>query len=131
MIDLTRYIGIPYVDKGQDPAMGLDCWQLVRHFYRQELGVDVPDYLELYASSMDKASVKGCMAHAFGEWQRVDYPAFGDVLVFRVTDAPWHTGIYLGPGRMLHSLPGHNSCLEAYDGTRWKHRLHGVYRWNS
>jgi cell wall-associated NlpC family hydrolase len=131
MRDLTRYIGIPYMDKGADPAVGLDCWQLVRHFYAQEFGRTLPDYMSFYTSSLDLRSVSAAMMRASSEWRRVEHAEFGDLLVFRITSGPWHTAVVLGDGLMLHTDKGHGSVIEPSNGMRWRHRLYGVYRWKS
>jgi cell wall-associated NlpC family hydrolase len=130
-LDFTRFIGIPYVDKGTDPKTGIDCWQLVKYFYSEVLGKDIPDYMAFYQSSMDKQEVLAAMSVGFSEWKRVDEPEFGDVLVFRITDSPWHTGVYLYDDLMLHTIQGHNSAIERYTSIRWRHRLYGIYRWQN
>jgi cell wall-associated NlpC family hydrolase len=129
MVDLTQYVGIPYVDKGTDPARGLDCWQLVRLFYRTELGKEIPDYLAFYRSSFDKVDAQGVLMQARGDWVPVAPPRFGDLLLFRTVASPWHVAIALDDGLMLHSDEGHGSVIERRDGVRWRDRLYGAYRW--
>jgi cell wall-associated NlpC family hydrolase len=131
MRDFTRYVGIPYKDKGTDPATGLDCWQLVRYFHKQELGRELPDYLALYDSSLDPDSASGAFVRAIPDWRAVDPPAFGDVLIFRIARGPWHCAVYLEEGKMLHIDQGHNSVIESVDSLRWRNRIYGVYRWKS
>jgi len=131
MRDLTHYVGIPFHDKGTDPAVGLDCWQLVRYFYAREFKVMLPNYLALYESSLDPVAARDAIAHAIPQWTEVNPPDFGDVLVFRIMHAPWHTGVCVGGGRMLHIDQGHNSVIESYTGIRWRHRFYGAYRWKS
>jgi cell wall-associated NlpC family hydrolase len=132
MRDFTRYVGIPYKDKGTDPATGLDCWQLVRYFYAQELGVTVPDYMALYDSSLDPISSSGAIVKAIPDWRpREGEPVFGDVLVFRIAKGPWHCAVYVGDGLMLHIDEGHNSVIEKVQSIRWRDRIYGTYRWRS
>jgi cell wall-associated NlpC family hydrolase len=130
--DFSRYVGIPYVDKGTDPAHGLDCWQLVRHFYAQELGRTLPDYLTFYDSSLDARDVGEAMLRASPQWEPINPPPrFGDLLVFRILSGPWHCGVCLDDGVMLHTDQGHGSVIEPSASLRWRHRLYGVYRWKS
>lgn len=128
-IDLSRFVGIPYIDKGTDPAKGLDCWQLVKHFYAAVLGKTIPDYMAFYESSKDMEEASKCIEQAIPSWLRVEAPQLGDVLVFRILQKPWHTGIYIGDGKMLHTDEGHGSVIEPIDSMRWKNRLYGAYRW--
>lgn len=49
----TKYVGIPFVEKGRDEN-GCDCWGLVRLIYKNELGIDLPDYLDCYETTNDR-----------------------------------------------------------------------------
>jgi cell wall-associated NlpC family hydrolase len=131
MRDLSPYVGIPYVDKGTDPTRGLDCWQLVRHFYARELGQQIPDYLALYRSALVRREATAAIVSALPDWRPVADPQFGDVLLFRISNAPWHTAVALDAGHMLHTERGHNSVIESRLGLRWRSRLYGTYRWKS
>lgn len=131
MRDLTAYVGIPYVDRGTDPARGLDCWQLVRHFYARELGTLIPDYMAFYQSARDIEGASAAIVRAIPDWVPVDPARFGDVLVFRISKAPWHTAIALDDGMMLHTDQGHDSVIEPVRSLRWRDRLFGAYRWKS
>jgi cell wall-associated NlpC family hydrolase len=129
--DLSRFIGIPYIDKGTDPAVGLDCWQLAKYFYREVMGKAIPDYLTFYKSSRSIDEAEGCIMEAVKEWQVVAAPDFGDICVFRIGNKPWHTGICIGNGMMLHTDEGHGSVIEPFNGVRWRNRIYGFYKWTS
>jgi len=129
--DFSQYVGIPYVDKGTDPAVGLDCWQLIKHVYADALGVLIPDYMSFYKSAMSIREASACIALAIPEWEHVETKQPGDVLVFRINEAPWHTGMYLGNGLMLHTDEGHGSVVDRIDNIRWRNRFYGAYRWKS
>jgi len=82
-----RYLGVPYVWGGTDPATGLDCSGLVQLVYRN-LGIDLPRV------SYDQATVGQPvpdLAHA--------QP--GDILAFG-TPAD-HVAIYIGHGQMIEA----------------------------
>ena len=128
---LIRYVGIPYRDKGTNPATGLDCWQLVRLFYQEQFGVELPGYLALYDSSLDRSDCEQAILRALPQWAPVDPPLFGDVLVFRIVTGPWHTAVQLDDGLMLHTDQGHGSVIEPAKGIRWRDRHYGAYRWKS
>ncbi|HET8588089.1 MAG TPA: transglycosylase SLT domain-containing protein, partial [Nakamurella sp.] len=82
-----RYLGVPYVWGGTNPATGLDCSGLVQLVYRN-LGIDLPRV------SYDQATVGQPvpdLAHA--------QP--GDILAF---GAPAdHVAIYIGHGQMIEA----------------------------
>ena len=82
-----RYLGVPYVWGGTNPATGLDCSGLVQLVYRN-LGIDLPRV------SYDQATVGQPvpdLAHA--------QP--GDILAFG-TPAD-HVAIYIGHGQMIEA----------------------------
>jgi cell wall-associated NlpC family hydrolase len=111
--------------------VGLDCWQLVRHFYASELHQEIPNYMAFYDSSLRIRDAQAAIERAIPEWRKVLVPAFGDVLVFRITDAPWHTAVALEDGRMLHTDEGHGSVIESITSLRWRERFYGAYQWKS
>jgi cell wall-associated NlpC family hydrolase len=126
---LIDFVGIPYVEGTEDPARGVDCWQLVRLFYREQLGKEIPNYMAFYRATFDKVDAQSVLVNARGDWERVASPAYGDLLLFRSTGAPWHVGICLDGRLMLHADEGTGSVIEPRDGVRFRDRLYGAFRW--
>lgn len=83
--DARRYLGIPYLWGGTDPAKGLDCSGLVQRVFA-DLGVDLP---RVVADQRNAGTPVPSMKQAKP----------GDLLVF----GSHHIGIYVGGGRMLHA----------------------------
>ncbi len=96
-----KYLGVPYVWGGTDPAKGLDCSGLVQQVYG-ELGYDLPRV------SRDQAKVGTAVAS-------LDQARPGDLLAFNSPVS--HIGIYIGDGKMIHApRPGENVRIEdVYD----------------
>lgn len=117
----VSYVGRPY-------AYGaLDCWSLVRDFYRREFGIKLGDYPrvnEFWKNGQDffgeNWKSEG-MVVVDGELQR------GDILFFQTDggEFPNHTGVYLGNERVLHHSMGRLSREEIYTfGCYWhKHTV--------
>ena len=127
-MNLTPYIGIPFQAKGRTPA-GMDCWGLVRLFYKNEFGIQLPSYTDDYVSSTDRKTVSQAITENIGSWQKVEKPQFGDMLLFQVLGLPLHTGIYIGDNDFLHAFRNTHSCIERINSITWSRRLLGVYRW--
>ena len=83
-----KYLGVPYVWGGTDPATGLDCSALVQRVYA-DLGYDLPRVS--YQQAQAGRPVEGGL----------DAARPGDVLAFG--HPVNHVGIYVGDGRMIEA----------------------------
>jgi cell wall-associated NlpC family hydrolase len=127
-MNINRYIGIPYADKGRGWD-SCDCFGLLQLWMKTERGIDLPDYLEVYTSSSDRDSVAGAIEENKVGWTPVEDPQFGDALLFNILGAPMHVGIKLDGHDFLHAFQNCDSCIERLDGVAWTRRLVGAYRW--
>jgi cell wall-associated NlpC family hydrolase len=84
--DAKKYLGVPYVFGGTDPAKGLDCSSLVQRVFA-DLGVKLP---RLVRDQRHEGQPVASLSQAKP----------GDLLVF---DGHEHIGIYLGNHKMLHA----------------------------
>ena len=116
------YVGRPYV-------FGvLDCWSLVRDYYRRELSIQLDDFPRIHkfwANGHD----------FFGEnWEKQGFiraegtPRVGDLFLMQ-TDGEGkinHIGIYIGNEVMLHHCHGRLSTRDIYGGYWLKHTTHHI-----
>jgi proteasome lid subunit RPN8/RPN11 len=106
------YVGRPYV------YGVLDCFTLVRDYYRREYGIDLPELerprnwwlsgLDLYRDNFER----------YG-FVRVDgeNPIPGDAFLIQVfSPVPNHAAIYLGDGKILHHVQGRLSTIDVWGG---------------
>lgn len=127
----NRYIGTPWRDLGRD-ASGCDCWGLACLVYRQELGIDLPDYLGAYLSADERAEVAALISAGAQSplWHPVDdCPAAFDLVVFRRGRLTSHIGIVIRPGLMLHMAGEDAAKVEDYRSGHWAPRLTGIWRY--
>jgi transglycosylase-like protein with SLT domain/NlpC/P60 family protein len=82
-----KYLGVPYVWGGTNPATGLDCSGLVQKVY-SELGYDLPRVSYQQAQA-------GRPVSSLAEAQPGDVLAFGSPV--------HHVGIYIGDNQMIHA----------------------------
>jgi len=126
---LARFIGVPFISHGREPARGLDCWGLVLAASRELFGRELPDYAG-YCDARQVADVAPLFA-ARADWceraSGLEKP--GDVVVLRIIGHATHAGLVVRPGVMLHAMLYCNSVLEGYRGLRWAGRLEGFYTW--
>lgn len=81
-------IGRPYVSGGTSPARGFDCSGLVFWSYKKH-GIKVPRISRDQASAGSKVSRNNLRS--------------GDIVVFRIPRTGYHTGIYVGQSKFVHS----------------------------
>jgi cell wall-associated NlpC family hydrolase len=123
----AKYIGLPYAENGRGP--GFDCWGLVKRVLREEFNQTVPDFTDRYAGGRDPAITHLCAEESL-RWAPVkkgeERP--GDVVLLKIAGRPWHVGLVVARGLMLHVARGIDACLERFDGPVWGERLEGIYR---
>ena len=85
--EARKYLGVPYVWGGTDPAKGLDCSGLVQLVYHN-LGIDLP-------------RVSGDQAKAGTAVPSLDEALPGDLLAFG--SPVHHIAIYIGDGKMIEA----------------------------
>jgi len=127
--DFARYIGIPYLSRGRDWS-GVDCWGLYRLMVGEATGVWLPDYLEAYGEADNEVEVaEAILALGTGcpDWVQTYDPQPLDAVAIRIAGHICHIGCYIGGGRMIHSLRGHDSVCEATGGAKWAKRVIGFW----
>ena len=123
----NKYIGLPYAANGRDES-GIDCWGLVRLFYKQEYDIELPSYIEEYAGAYD-TRILGMMDLYKNNWAQVAQPEVGSVIVFNILGEPFHVGIYIGDDKFIHARDGMDSVVESVNSPRWAKRIEGYYKY--
>lgn len=126
---MINYLGLEYEDFGRGPDK-YDCLGLLIQIYKDH-GIDIPDYA--YKSPKDITHNQFIFDSQWetGDWEKVDNPKIGDVVMFKVAGHVVHIGIMVDQNSFIHA---HESCGVAIDdinSIRWKNRLYGFYRHKS
>lgn len=127
MLWAGEYVGIPY-RFGAATREGADCWGLIRLVLAERFGRVIPDVPRLADDS-----VPGLIGEHREEYApvRVESPEPGDLVLMYLRGQPHHIGIVVGAAgerNLLHTLRGHDSALDRYDGPRWAPLVEGFYR---
>lgn len=134
MIDVSDYIGIPFVDNGQTKA-GCDCWRLVCMVYRDHLNIELPEFPDVgirrakaeLKESLQRVAEK--MLEYKQRWKRVDKPQPYDVIILRTGELLYHCGLVVDRRNMLHIEEDIDSAIEDFTGLLWKNKIEGFYRY--
>lgn len=129
--EIQALVGIPFINKGRDPKIGLDCWGLAKHASKTLFGIIIPSYSDKYEFSNGDDASQALINNKGFPWGKVpsDKIRPGDLLECRILDKPWHVGILVAPGLMLHTQEGTGSITDSILGIKWAHRISGYYRW--
>lgn len=133
------YVGLPFVDGGRDRS-GVDCWGLVRLVYREQLGVDLPDFAEIRA--IDWRSVARAIVDA---QESIDW-----IAVLRGQERPFdvvlmrghsegnrpvsivnHVGVVAPGGCVLHAEEATDVVCPPLSSPSVSYRISGVYRFHA
>jgi len=99
----------------------IDCYTLVRDYYRQELGITLPDFhrKDDWWRNGDSLYVDNFANAGFVE---TDTLSNGDVILMAIgSQTPCHGAIWLDGDVLLHHLYGRLSCREVY-GAAYRER---------
>lgn len=132
---IRPYCWIPY-DR-------LDCWQLVRHVWREERGVELPEWrndfvrepgetlwspriLEAVVSVVDREKDSG-------DWKPVEAPEPFDIALYAIrvhggVKRRWHVALVAGGGWALNTNETRGSHPIRLRSCEWTELLEGYYR---
>lgn len=110
----------------------MDCIELIRLFYKQELDIDFPlpaypksrEWMKHFSTDhVDGWASKCAVKVKLTEAENYDVIAFKSTKTNLVT----HFALFLKPTRMLHIEEGGVSCVETLSDY-WVERIHAFYR---
>jgi len=115
----------PYVGVEYEPPHG--CFRLVAKVFAGVYDIDLGKQDEGLEEAENKDRTARIQQKLIEMTEQVDDPQEGDVVIIR--GRPFHIGLVIEPGWMLHAYNGNTSCIEDYKGIRWNSRVEGFYRY--
>jgi cell wall-associated NlpC family hydrolase len=131
---VADYIGLPFADNGRTRD-GVDCFGLLRLVLSERFGIHLPAFAGAVVSTEDAAEIARIIRGEMQPWAEIPkgHARAGDVVLMRLRNQPCHVGLVVSPVRsgawMLHAEVGTDSCLDSYDGARWRGRVIGIFRY--
>jgi len=123
------YIKTPFKEKGRGHD-GCDCWGLVQLIYKEQLGIDLPGYEDVYETTNDREILaKTIRDERNNNWIAPDTGKEFDVIIINMRGVPMHVGIVTKSGHMIHCAKDVGTCVEKYDSMRWKNKVIGFARY--
>lgn len=121
-----KYDYRPFIGAAYEPPHG--CFRLVQEVFAGAYGIDVADYAAGVGQSRN-ARMARFQQELATNCMRIDNPQEGDLIVIGAGGKPWHIGIVVAPGEMLHSYEGGGAVIESYRSPRWSSRINGFWRY--
>ena len=116
-------IGTPYLERGRDPAHGLDCWGLVLQAFAAygHTIPDIPPGLTPLVWRMRQAET--------GQWvpEQFNISAPQLVSIRSESGAVDHAAVGVGFGQIVHALEGQGVVVQTH--RMWRSKMVGVYAW--
>ena len=109
---INDYIGIPYECNARGPN-AYDCFGLCVAVYKNQLGVDVPDWkVDDTAAKTAMRAITGAVAEEMesGRAEQVTEPQDFDIVVLVRHGLAHHVGIYIAGG-VLHTRQGGSGAV--------------------
>lgn len=117
-----KYIDIPYKLFGTNPKTGMDCFTLLCHIFKVELGVTIPftssDVIKIADDAwFQKTSRQAILEQASnGDWEHVEELDTYDLLLMSIgaTNVVNHVAMYIGNNNIIQMLENRNSAVYKY-----------------
>ena len=132
-----KYIGIPYKHLGKDFS-GVDCFGLIYLIFKEELGIELPDFTKLgYSKGLEDSKDKDVLINVIDKFdgiifEKVDKPyRIFDVPIFYgigcMKDIASHIGVFIDTNHFIHIKENTTSIVNKLD-SHYKSKIHGVLR---
>ncbi len=133
-----KYVGLPFVMFGESPEKGIDCFNLIRHVYQQELNINIPYVTTDFCNILDnqwynktqERWIDGAATLDYG-WEKIDEPDIFSVITMTIgsTNCTNHCALYVETDRILQTMDDHVSWVAPY-GRYYQQYTIGIYKWN-
>lgn len=125
----SELIGIPFLNKGRDPKVGLDCWGLIM-VAMERYGLNVPDFK---VSCFATPDIHAAFLLAVGGWKGVDMMReaviVGMALDPEMPNVVQHFGFATDTHNVLHTLEKTGAVHMRINHPFIKHKIRGFYEW--
>lgn len=115
MIDFLK---IPFKKFGRDYS-GCDCYGLVLLYYKDKLGITLPDFSP---KNFNFEEIQSVVLNAKQYFEPVIVPQKNDIAIMHFEGLSCHVGVMLSSTDVLHVLENETACCESLI---YSHRLRG------
>jgi cell wall-associated NlpC family hydrolase len=126
---IRKMLEIPYKHKGRDWS-GADCGGAIMIFYKDFLGITIPDFnIEYDQNWAVKSDKSHFIENYYKFFDKVDKPKLFNVVLFQTKKGiANHGGIVLNNGKFFHIYRA-GASVNYYTDDTFSRRLNGFYRY--
>lgn len=132
------YVNFPYKHLGQDPVTGIDCFNLCKLVFKNELDIEIPYSTHDFCKIVDEDWYNKTHSQWFleatknGDWVEINDLEPFDIILMSIgsTNVVNHCALYVGNNKILQTMENRPSGIYNY------HRYYQQYtvkkvRWKS
>ena len=135
----NKYLNLPYLHLGNNPETGIDCFNLCRLIYKEQLDIDIPYDTSDWCNIVDENWYDKTHERYFEiggtekyGWQKRETkkPEEFDVITMSLgsTNITNHCSLYIGNNKMIQTMINHTSWIAPY-GRYYKDFTIGIFKW--
>ena len=133
----NKYKDFPYLHLGNNAETGIDCFNLCKLVYLNELDIDIPYSTSDYCNIVDEDWYNKTHERLFEinanketGWIKVKEPKLYDIITMSLgaTNVTNHCALYVDRNKILQTMIKHTSWIAPY-GNYYKQYTTGIYRW--
>jgi len=133
----NKYKDFPYLHLGNSAETGIDCFNLCKLVYLNELEIDFPYTTSDFCKIVDEDWYSKTQERFFEinanektGWRKVKEPQLYDIITMSLgsTNITNHCALYVDRNKILQTMIDHKSWIAPY-GNYYKQYTTGVYRW--
>jgi cell wall-associated NlpC family hydrolase len=133
----NKYKDFPYLHLGNNAETGIDCFNLCKLVYLNELEIDFPYTTSDFCKIVDEDWYSKTQERFFEinanektGWRKVKEPQLYDIITMSLgsTNITNHCALYVDRNKILQTMIDHKSWIAPY-GNYYKQYTTGVYRW--
>ena len=136
----NKYKDFPYLHLGNNAETGIDCFNLCKLVYLNELEIDIPYTTSDFCKIVDEDWYSKTHTRYFEKpngkdpdeygWRKVKEAQLYDVITMSLgsTNVTNHCALYVDRNKILQTMIKHKSWIALY-GNYYKQYTTGIYRW--
>lgn len=132
-----KYLNAPFKHLGLKLETGIDCFNLIREFYLQELQIEIPYTTRTWCDIVDEnwyskihtELIKNITKEEYG-WREIETPEKYCMITMSIGTSTItnHCALYLEQNKMLQVLQNTRSHIATY-GKFYQQYTTGIYKW--